>query len=183
MIRKLRDCFLSIYIHIFLWNSRSYSKDSVLAKFLLKRQPKRKANSAILQCPADRRYIWSLPIVFYLICQDWWSVSYIDSGWSITVQMLFPEENLDGFFFDGLCWRPTSVLLTLRYRRNSDRLILNVPTTIEWNHPDSSGEEITGVLDVGDLGFSSVSDTQNVKTACDFWIVSLCGTLPRSQQR
>lgn len=55
---------------------------------------------------------------------------------------------------------------------NTDRLILDIPTTIQWNHPDSSGEEITGVLNVGDVGFSSVTDDQNEKTACDFWVVS-----------
>lgn len=54
---------------------------------------------------------------------------------------------------------------------NSDRSIVNIPPTIEWNHPNSSGEEITGVLDVGDLGFSTVADSQNPKSACDFWIV------------
>lgn len=52
---------------------------------------------------------------------------------------------------------------------NTDRAILNVPTAIYWPHPVSSAEMITGVLDVGDLWFSTVSDTQNKKTPCNFW--------------
>lgn len=53
---------------------------------------------------------------------------------------------------------------------NNDRAIVNVPTTVNWGHPDSSGEQISGVLNVGDLGFGTTNDDQNEKTACDFWI-------------
>ncbi|CAK7200788.1 hypothetical protein SEUCBS139899_003487 [Sporothrix eucalyptigena] len=52
---------------------------------------------------------------------------------------------------------------------NTNRVILDIPPTIQWNHPNSSEEEISGVLNVGDFGFGTASDTQNQKTPCDFW--------------
>ncbi len=45
----------------------------------------------------------------------------------------------------------------------------NLPSTVQWGHPNSSGEQITGVVDIGDFGFSVVADAQNQKTPCDFW--------------
>ena len=53
---------------------------------------------------------------------------------------------------------------------NSHRLIINVPPTIPWGHPDASGNEITGVLNAGDLGFSYITDTENTQDVCDFWV-------------
>ncbi|CAK7219221.1 hypothetical protein SBRCBS47491_003772, partial [Sporothrix bragantina] len=57
---------------------------------------------------------------------------------------------------------------------NTHRVILDIPSTIQWNHPNSNAssgtsEKIAGVLNVGDLGFSTVNDSQNQKTPCDFW--------------
>jgi carboxylesterase type B len=52
---------------------------------------------------------------------------------------------------------------------NSNRKILNLPPTVKWNHPNSAGEMISGVVNVGDWGFGTVSDDQNQKGACDFW--------------
>ena len=52
---------------------------------------------------------------------------------------------------------------------NTHRALLNVPPTVPWDHPDSSGEEMAGVVNVGDLGFGTVSDDRNKKTPCDFW--------------
>ncbi|CAK7222974.1 hypothetical protein SCUCBS95973_005017 [Sporothrix curviconia] len=52
---------------------------------------------------------------------------------------------------------------------NTHRVVLDIPPTIQWNHPNVSSEGITGVLNVGDLGFGTVSDSQNQKTPCDFW--------------
>lgn len=52
---------------------------------------------------------------------------------------------------------------------NTRRATLNVPPAIAWNHPDSSGEKITGVLNVDDIGFDTVADAQNERTPCDFW--------------
>jgi hypothetical protein len=73
--------------------------------------------------------------------------------------------------FEGISWAYQSYLTS--YIKNGDpnpdRAIFNIPSAIEWKHPDSSGEQITGVLNVGDLGFSWISDTQNEKTPCDFW--------------
>ncbi len=52
---------------------------------------------------------------------------------------------------------------------NTHRAVLNLPPSISWGHPSSTGEQITGVLDVGNLGFHSVNDPQGGKTPCDFW--------------
>lgn len=52
---------------------------------------------------------------------------------------------------------------------NTDRAWLNVPSAINWPHPTLGNEKLGNVLNVGDLGFSIISDTQNQKTACDFW--------------
>jgi hypothetical protein len=52
---------------------------------------------------------------------------------------------------------------------NMHHAVFNIPSAISWGHPDSSGEQITGVLNVGDWGFSTVADTQTDKAGCDFW--------------
>ncbi|KAK4643571.1 hypothetical protein QC761_407080 [Podospora bellae-mahoneyi] len=53
---------------------------------------------------------------------------------------------------------------------NMNRKILNLPPAIRWNHPVSGrGEQISGVLDVGGWGITTVSDDKNQKTPCDFW--------------
>ncbi|OIW24387.1 alpha/beta-hydrolase [Coniochaeta ligniaria NRRL 30616] len=52
---------------------------------------------------------------------------------------------------------------------NSVRKIWNLPPTVRWDHPNSKGEMITGVVNVGNWGFGTVSDDQNKKGACDFW--------------
>ncbi|KAI0169237.1 alpha/beta-hydrolase [Hypoxylon sp. FL1284] len=53
---------------------------------------------------------------------------------------------------------------------NAHRAVLNLPPTVRWDHPSSGdGEQIAGVVSLGDLGFSTVSDDQNEKTPCDFW--------------
>ncbi|KAI0379027.1 Alpha/Beta hydrolase protein [Hypomontagnella monticulosa] len=52
---------------------------------------------------------------------------------------------------------------------NTNRKIFNWPPTVQWNHPSSRGEQISGVVSLGDWLFSTVKDNQNEKTACDFW--------------
>ncbi|KAJ9151183.1 Alpha/beta-hydrolase [Pleurostoma richardsiae] len=52
---------------------------------------------------------------------------------------------------------------------NTNRVVLNLPPTVSWGHPSSTGEKISGVVNVGDWGFSTVSDDQDEKTPCDFW--------------
>ncbi|RFU35110.1 hypothetical protein B7463_g1248, partial [Scytalidium lignicola] len=52
---------------------------------------------------------------------------------------------------------------------NTKRAILNIPSAISWPHPNSSGNLMSGVLNVGNLGFSTVSDTQNQNVSCEFW--------------
>ncbi|ORY61347.1 Alpha/Beta hydrolase protein [Pseudomassariella vexata] len=52
---------------------------------------------------------------------------------------------------------------------NTNRKVLNIPPTVKWNHPDSKGERIAGVVNVGNLGFTTGSDDKNEKTACEFW--------------
>ena len=47
---------------------------------------------------------------------------------------------------------------------------LNIPPAIHWPKPgNSSADVITDVLNVGDLGFSVVSDGQTKESVCGFW--------------
>ncbi|KAF3054887.1 Lipase 2 [Daldinia childiae] len=52
---------------------------------------------------------------------------------------------------------------------NTNRKIFNLPPTVQWNHPNSQAEQISGVVSLDDWGFSTVRDIQDEKTACDFW--------------
>ncbi|KAI5861375.1 alpha/beta-hydrolase [Durotheca rogersii] len=52
---------------------------------------------------------------------------------------------------------------------NANRKILNLPPTVRWDHPSSGDERISGVVNLGNWGFSTVEDSQNEKTPCDFW--------------
>lgn len=69
---------------------------------------------------------------------------------------------------------------------NTNRVIFDLPRTIQWDHPmsNASGEQIMGVLNVGDFGFSTINDTQNERSSCDFWrnvaaaVTSLGGYAP-----
>jgi len=67
---------------------------------------------------------------------------------------------------------------------NTNRRVLNLPPTVPWNHPNSRGEHIAGVVNVGNWGFGTVADDQNPKTPCDFWrniaaaVTSLGGYAP-----
>ncbi|KAJ9364797.1 Carboxylesterase family-domain-containing protein [Paecilomyces variotii] len=54
---------------------------------------------------------------------------------------------------------------------NTARLALSIPPTITWPHPSQSGDAYANVLNVGDLGFSLIVDTQisaNSNSHCDF---------------
>lgn len=46
---------------------------------------------------------------------------------------------------------------------------INIPPAIPWPKPVSSGDEITGVLNAGDLGFSVISDAETKESVCGFW--------------
>ncbi|PKS11434.1 hypothetical protein jhhlp_003197 [Lomentospora prolificans] len=52
---------------------------------------------------------------------------------------------------------------------NTDRVILNLPPTVKWNHPRSSSEVVGRVVDVGNILVREIEDTQMPKSACDFW--------------
>ena len=52
---------------------------------------------------------------------------------------------------------------------NTYRKRLNIPHTLTWPKPDSSGNRIENVLQAGNLGFSVVSDGQVRRKTCDFW--------------
>ena len=46
-----------------------------------------------------------------------------------------------------------------------------MPWTVPWPRPSvGPQEQMGGVLRAGDLGFDVVSDDQDGKTACDFWV-------------
>lgn len=54
---------------------------------------------------------------------------------------------------------------------NKARLAHSIPHTIAWPHPSQSGDTYANVLNVGDLGFSLINDTQisaNSGSHCDF---------------
>ena len=46
---------------------------------------------------------------------------------------------------------------------------MNVPSAITWPKPSSGGDQISGVLNAGDLGFSVVADSQTEESVCGFW--------------
>lgn len=52
---------------------------------------------------------------------------------------------------------------------NTYKKTFNIPPAITWPKPNNAGDEVTGVLDAGDLGFSTITDTQTRKTVCNFW--------------
>lgn len=52
---------------------------------------------------------------------------------------------------------------------NTYKATINVPPAITWPEPVTGGDEITGVLQAGDLGFSVVSDAQTTESVCGFW--------------
>jgi carboxylesterase type B len=52
---------------------------------------------------------------------------------------------------------------------NTNRKLWNLPPAVRWDHPDSTGEKVRGVVNVGDWGLSTRDDDQNLKGACDFW--------------
>lgn len=74
--------------------------------------------------------------------------------------------------FKGISWAYQSYMTSFARtgNPNPNRAILNIPSAIQWNHPDSSGEKMGNVLNAGDLGFSYIQDTQNLKSRCDFWM-------------
>lgn len=47
---------------------------------------------------------------------------------------------------------------------------LNIPPAITWPTADGSTEQVKNVLNVGDLGYSLISDSENTRSACDFWV-------------
>ncbi|KAL8305842.1 hypothetical protein RB597_003474 [Gaeumannomyces tritici] len=67
---------------------------------------------------------------------------------------------------------------------NRRRRLLNLPPTVQWDQPDVGGEQVGGVLNVGDWGFGTISDGEQPKSACDFWrslaagVTSLGGYAP-----
>jgi hypothetical protein len=110
----------------------------------------------------------------YSVTPGWHATDLLPTFFSEALSLDSLAENI--FFslvplFKGISWAYQSYLTSYAKTGdpNPDRAIFNIPSAIPWSHPDSSGEQITGVLDVGDFGFSWVSDTQNEKTPYDFW--------------
>lgn len=52
---------------------------------------------------------------------------------------------------------------------NTYKKTVNVPPAINWPKPNSNGDEISGVLNAGDTGFSVISDPETKESVCDFW--------------
>jgi len=76
-----------------------------------------------------------------------------------------------GVLYGGISWAMQSYLASyiVTGDPNRNRAVLNVPPTVAWGHPDSRGEQVSGVVNVGNYYYSTVSDDQNQKSACDFW--------------
>lgn len=46
---------------------------------------------------------------------------------------------------------------------------INLPPAIYWPIAGNTGNELTQVLNAGDLGFSLITDDQDTKSVCGFW--------------
>jgi len=53
---------------------------------------------------------------------------------------------------------------------NTYKKTFNIPPAITWPEPDNSGDQISGVLNAGNLGFSTITDGETGKNTCDFWV-------------
>ncbi|KKY22420.1 putative lipase 2 [Diplodia seriata] len=51
---------------------------------------------------------------------------------------------------------------------NTHAATTNIPPAINWPRPTTGGEDLSNVLNVGDLGFSLTTDDQLPKSECDF---------------
>jgi carboxylesterase type B len=76
-----------------------------------------------------------------------------------------------GVMYGGISWAMQSYLASYITTGdpNKNRVVLNVPPTIGWNHPNSANELVSGVVNVGNWFYSTVNDDQHPKSACDFW--------------
>ena len=52
---------------------------------------------------------------------------------------------------------------------NTYAKVSNIPPAIHWPRPNTSGDELTGVLNAGNTGFSVISDPETRETVCKFW--------------
>lgn len=52
---------------------------------------------------------------------------------------------------------------------NTHSAKINLPPAINWPIAGNTGNELTGVLNAGDLGFSIITDHQDTKNVCGFW--------------
>lgn len=65
---------------------------------------------------------------------------------------------------------PTSY--AVRGDPNANRAVLNIPPTVKWNHPrSSSGENMGGVVDMGNFLIREVEDGQMPRSPYGFWRV------------
>ncbi|KAL9098489.1 MAG: hypothetical protein Q9163_005858, partial [Psora crenata] len=52
---------------------------------------------------------------------------------------------------------------------NTYKKTFNIPPAITWPRPDNGGDAISGVLNVGNLGFNVITDRQSTRSRCGFW--------------
>lgn len=52
---------------------------------------------------------------------------------------------------------------------NTSRLLWNLPPTVSWSHPNLRKNAMTGVVNVGNWGFGTITDSQADGDPCDFW--------------
>lgn len=77
-----------------------------------------------------------------------------------------------GILYSGISWALQSYLTSYAITGDPNRrkATWNLPPAVRWGRPDSGrGEEVRGVLNVGNWFYSTVNDGQMPRAACDFW--------------
>jgi len=93
-----------------------------------------------------------------------WSTALADNALGAAITLLNPLFSVFAHAYQSY--------LTSFARSGDPNIHRDWLSSVEWPLVDlSTGEEMAGVLNAGDLGFSVLGgDTQNEKTACDFWV-------------
>ena len=73
--------------------------------------------------------------------------------------------------FGGLAQAYQSYLVSHARTGNPNiyKKTFNIPPAITWRKAGTDGDALTGVLDVTDLGFRSITDQQTRESVCGFW--------------
>lgn len=115
--------------------------------------------------------VWNMQ---YSVTPGWHATDLVPTFYNAAGSLDSLLENV--FFtvvplFTGMAWAYQSYLTSYvkTGNPNTERRWFNIPSAISWGHPNSKAEKITGVLDVGNSGFSIVEDSQDPMSSCHFW--------------